>query len=255
MTPEQRIAHLEADLAREREEKTRLLAIAESLTAPKGRSRGAERQAAYRERQRAASVTRDVSVTRNGDVTTPTPSSSPPPPFSLPPPSKPSPSFLYPSSPASSPPPPSASPAAAVAAPPGDELPDATEHVSEAPEDFTLTSPKAPSGPKQRAPSKAEALYRKFQELRLTRCAEVGIPAKDEEWKPSRINAALKEFTGFERGSKEANLFEDALGLYLEDDMPGTKDVPWGLGFFLASRATWEGRALKAAAAMAGGEA
>lgn len=73
MTPEQRIAQLEAELAREREEKTRLLAIVESLTAPKVRSRGAERQAAYRGRQKAESVTGDVTVPRHSDVITPPP--------------------------------------------------------------------------------------------------------------------------------------------------------------------------------------
>lgn len=42
MTPEQRIAYLEAELAREREEKARLLAIVEAFTSKK-RAAGAER--------------------------------------------------------------------------------------------------------------------------------------------------------------------------------------------------------------------
>jgi len=106
MTPEQRIAQLEAELARERERADGLQEIVHAL-AVKTRSRGAERQAAYRARQNAESVTSDVTVTHNSDAShPPSPSSSPPPPFSLPPPSAPSPSFLYPSSPASPPPPP-----------------------------------------------------------------------------------------------------------------------------------------------------
>lgn len=72
MTPEQRIAHLEAELARERENSARLLAIVEAFTSKK-RTAGAERQARYRERQRTESVTGDVTVTRNGDASRPLP--------------------------------------------------------------------------------------------------------------------------------------------------------------------------------------
>lgn len=118
MTPEQRIAHLEAELARERAEKDRLMAMLESFTSKK-RTAGAERQARYRERQKPESVTSDVTATRDGDVSRPPlPSSSPPPSFPLSPPSEPSPSILYPFSPASPPPPPSASQASAAAPPP-----------------------------------------------------------------------------------------------------------------------------------------
>lgn len=77
MTPEQRIiAHLEAELARERAEKAALLEMVHALTVKRGRSAGAERQARYRETKKAASVTSDVTVTRNSDA-----SLAPPPPL------------------------------------------------------------------------------------------------------------------------------------------------------------------------------
>jgi hypothetical protein len=127
----------------------------------------------------------------------------------------------------------------------GDALPDATEHAEEVREELVLTSPRA--GRKQREPSKAERLYRKFQDLRLARCAEAGVPALDEDWAPARQNKALGPFARLEPGSEEADLLEAAWEQYLADDGMAAKDVPWGLGFFLASLATWKGRALKAA--------
>jgi hypothetical protein len=98
VTTEERIAHLEAELARERARADGLQEIVHALTV-KRRSSGAERQARYRERHPVAlGVTGDATVTGN----TPSPSSPFPSPF----PPSPDPSSPYPLSfPPSSPPP------------------------------------------------------------------------------------------------------------------------------------------------------
>jgi hypothetical protein len=67
VTPEQRIAFLESELTRERARADGLQEIVHALTVKK-RTSSAERQARYRERHKAPSVTGGVTVTRNGDA-------------------------------------------------------------------------------------------------------------------------------------------------------------------------------------------
>lgn len=112
MTPEQEeIQRLRAELAEERAERRRLSETLRVMVETQARERAAEAEAKATRRARNArhrsGASRETShETRIETSQPPTPSSSPPPPFSLSPPSAPSPSILYPFSPASPPPPP-----------------------------------------------------------------------------------------------------------------------------------------------------
>lgn len=252
MTPEQRtITYLEAELARERAEKERLLAMLESFTSKK-RTAGAERQARYRETKKAASVTSDVTVTRNSDVSpAPAPSSSPPPSFSLSPPSEPSPSILYPFSPASPPPPPAASQAPAVAAPgtDGDELPDATEDAQEVRPALVLEA-QQPEKPGRRQ-SAGEALYARLEARRQEVCSIDGVPFVESRWAHGRQNRELGPLAKAEKADAEGETWKRFVGAWLafmEDDEAAKLDVPYSLDYFWRMRSRYEGRALKGAA-------
>lgn len=127
-----------------------------------------------------------------------------------------------------------------------DELPDATAHAIPAPQERPVLVLEMPAGGrKPRKPSKAEELYQQLQRERLARCSAAGVTAVDEHWPASRQNSALGPLVHLPED--EADLLNAAWDEYLADESRASLDVPWGLGFFLASRSTWEGRALKAA--------
>lgn len=136
MTPEQRIAQLEAELAETRADLRRMTETMRVMveTQVKERAAEAEAKAVRRERnaRHHAKTSRQTSIeTRAETSQPPAPSSSPPPSFSLPPPSEPSPSFLYPSSPASPPPPPKTTSSAPADLQPAEEdIPDATDEAT-----------------------------------------------------------------------------------------------------------------------------
>lgn len=243
MTPEQRIVHLEAELAEARRvisDQARALAehaVREAQETAKRESRARINRQNY-ERRKAVKAAQtsdsDASQTLNAHP----PSPSPPPSFSLSPPSTPSPSILYPFSPAS---PPSASASAVPDDPPG--ATDHAEAVSERPP-LELVSPTGGKTPRE--PSKAERLYAVLQSTRAERCAAAGAVFVDDGWKPARINRDLGPLARVAEGSHDARLLNAAWEEYLADDARAGMDVPWSLGYFLASRAQWEGRALKA---------
>lgn len=239
MTDAERIAHLEAELEREREEKVRLLAIVEALTAPKHRSTGAERQARYRARQAqtvTSSITSDVTVTRNSPPTPPlngSPLSSTP---SLPSPlSSPHPLFLSA--------PPEASPQAS-----GEELPDVTHHAEEVRPPLVLTEPGKPKR-KPREPSAAERLYAGLEEARRERCERERVEFIPEAWAPARINSNLGPLA--KATGPEAERLNDAFLEFLEDARGAEFDPPWSLGMFLVRRSQYESRAIRAAGGVA----
>lgn len=130
---------------------------------------------------------------------------------------------------------------------PGDDLPDASEHAEEVPERPALELVSPATGRKPRQPSKAEALYADLQASRRERCEQVGAPFVDDGWKPARMNRDLGALARLEEDSPEADTLNAAWAEYLADESRAGMDVPWSLGYFLASRSTWEGRALKAA--------
>jgi len=255
MSDAERIAHLERELEREREEKSRLLAVIESLTAPKQRSNGAERQARYRARHASTvtqGVTSDVTVTRHTPPTPPldgSPLSSTP---SLP-------------SPLSSPHPLPAPQGAAVASPEasGEELPDVTHHAEECPVEapgspvdarndtpeggssppFALVAQKA--GKAARKPSAAERLYTGLEEARRERCESALVEYIPEGWAPQRINKQLGPLA--KAMGPEADRLNDAFAEFLYDERGVDFDPPWSLGMFLVCRSQYESKAARAA--------
>lgn len=216
MSPEERIAQLEAEVARERARADGLQEIVHALTV-KRRSSGAERQARYRERHAVtSSVTSDVTVTRH------TPS----------PPLDGSPLSSKPSlpSPLSSPQPLSASQGTASPSPGG----------------FELTSP---ASKKQRQPSAAERLFDTLQATRKQKCEEVGESFVEEHWPHARRNRDLKPVLEAEEVARAR--FEAAWGIYLADDGQRQRRPAWSLAFFMSSgvRADYETRAAREDAA------
>jgi len=131
--------------------------------------------------------------------------------------------------------------------PPADDLPDATDHAEPVSERPTLELVSPAGGKKPREPSKAERLYSNLQGSRCERCAEAGVTFVDDGWKPARMNRDLGALAKLEKDCPEAKLLNAAWAEYLADETRAGMDVPWSLGYFLASRAQWEGRALKAA--------
>lgn len=96
-----------------------------------------------------------------------------------------------------------------------------------------------------RKPSKAEELYANFQAQRRERCEEAGVHWLDDGWKPQRVNAALGPLVRLDEAGKQS--VADGWEAYLADDAGAVKDPPWSLGYFLASRSSWESRAARRA--------
>lgn len=110
------------------------------------------------------------------------------------------------------------------------------------------TTPKrspAAKAARTRKPSAAEGLYAKLEETRKARCLEAGAEFVPENWAPARQNAALGPVAKLEKASQER--FEAAWAEYLSDERGAARDPPWSLGWFMASRATWESKALRGA--------
>lgn len=96
-----------------------------------------------------------------------------------------------------------------------------------------------------RKPSKAEELYANLQAHRRERCEKAGVQWFDDGWKSQRMNAALGPVVRLDEAGKQS--FADGWDEYLADDAGAVKDPPWSLGYFLASRSSWESKAARRA--------
>lgn len=195
-----------------------LRAEAEALAAAQKAQRRA-RNTRYRERQATCSVSEDVSKTSHETPPSPLPCPSPPSPVPL----SPSPFIPLPT------PGPSA----------GAEAPAATRR-----EALALT----PSGPPEkpaRRPSHAQALYQRLEASREEACEAAGVPFVPEAWPVARQNKQLGPVAASDAATRER--FQAAWGVYLDDGTNAGRDPPFSLGWFLASRSTWESRALRSA--------
>lgn len=225
MTPEERIAQLEAALALERakvHELSAALAAAvasaarvQQLDAERKARRAEQNRRAYEKRQQPTQHAFQQPIQR-AESSAESPSPSLPPPF-------PSPSLSAPISPPpiSSPipsSPPSASQAPAGAAP------------------FTLEV-QAPK-PRKREKSDAEKLYADLEDSRRQRCEEVGEVFVGEGWAAQRQNAQLGLL--LKAPEEERSRLASAWSLYLADDGQRARTPAWSIGFFLTVRAKYE---------------
>lgn len=148
----------------------------------------------------------------------------------------------HPAAPESSPRPAAGTPARA----PGTarQATNATAPVPTMPEraELRLVSPKAA---RTRKPSAAERLYAQLEATRKARCEERGVAFVAEDWAPARQNTNLGRFAKLEPAEQER--FEAAWAEYLSDDAGAVRNPPWSLGWFLASKSTWESKALRGA--------
>lgn len=142
---------------------------------------------------------------------------------------------------------------AANAADAGEDLPDATADAVEVPERPALellpSPPDVPEKPaksekKLRAPSKAEALVARLEDDRRKACDEAGVSFVPQGWGAARINSQLGAVAKADEAEQER--FAAAWDAYRADNRNAAKDPPYCMGFFLASRSTWESRALRA---------
>ncbi|MFP2901442.1 hypothetical protein [Corallococcus sp. 4LFB] len=92
----------------------------------------------------------------------------------------------------------------------------------------------------------AEALYATMEEGRAEECKRTGVDYVAEGWAPARVNKALGDFAKLEGDA--AKRFQDTWDAYLDAPENAARSPPYSLSFFLASRSTWESKALQAAA-------
>lgn len=130
---------------------------------------------------------------------------------------------------------PTEAPAAAAPAPAGEESPGRPVLVLAA----------QPTGKQRRKPSKAEALYLRLEQDREEACADAGVPYVPEGWAPARQNTALAAIA--KATPEEQARFADGWDEYLDEPANAAKNPAYSLGFFIASRSTWESKALRRA--------
>jgi hypothetical protein len=115
---------------------------------------------------------------------------------------------------------------------------------------FALEEQKSPAKRrrKDRTPSVAESLFGQLQELREERCAEVGEPVIPEAWPFWKQNEKLGPL--LKLPPEEQGRFESAYHLYLGDDGERVREPAWALSYFMNEgvRAKYETRAAREAA-------
>ncbi|QSQ14077.1 hypothetical protein [Myxococcus landrumensis] len=111
-------------------------------------------------------------------------------------------------------------------------------------EELTLSVQQAGKPP--RKPSKAETLYAAMEQDRQLECERAGCTYVAEAWLPARINKQLGEAARLEGAA--ASLFQSAWHLYLDSPENAARDPAYSLGYFVASRSTWESKATRGAA-------
>lgn len=245
MTPEERIAQLEAEvrslrliaegqavalrdatarLAQEGEAAKRLADQREAARLKKRRQR-AEREAAFA-LSRDSVTAPSTGQSRDNTGTTP----APPSPF-----------------PSSFPPSPETSSPYPLSFPPSSPPPSASQGTASPSRDFELTSPT--SKKRNRKPSEAEGLYETLEATRKQRCDEVGEEFIAENWPHARINRDIGAV--LRKPENERARFESAWGLYLGDDGMRAKTPAWSLSYFMSSgvRAKYETMAAREEAA------
>lgn len=237
MTPEERIAQLEDELALERaktHELSAALAVAVQRTAEADAARArkeeteATAKALRRERNRRYRDGLKMEARRAQDVSAASPETSQ------------SPSPLLDGSPLSSKP--------SLPSPLSSPQPlSASQGTASPSPDFELTSPT--SKKRNRKPSEAEGLYETLEATRRQRCDEVGEEFIAENWPHARINRDIGAV--LRKPENERARFESAWGLYLGDDGMRAKTPAWSLSYFMSSgvRAKYETMAAREEAA------
>lgn len=92
-----------------------------------------------------------------------------------------------------------------------------------------------------------ERLFERIEQLRREACEAARVPYVAETWAPKRQQDQLGPVASAPAADKQR--FQEALDAYLDAPENAQREPPYSLGFFLASRATWETRALRAGGA------
>ena len=245
MTPEERIAQLEAEVR-----SLRLIAEAQAVAlrdaaarlAQEGEAakRLADQREAARLKKRRQRAEREATFALSRDsVAIPSPGQSRDNAGTTPAPPSPFPSSFPPSPETSSPYP--------LSFPPSSPPPSASQETSPVSDGgFELTPPPAS---KRRQLSKAEALFARIQLSRQARCEDVGEPFVAENWPAQRQNRDLKPILAAGDGLQKR--FEDAWALFLGDDGNKALKPAWSFAYFMSSgvRARYETMAAREEAA------
>ncbi len=104
-------------------------------------------------------------------------------------------------------------------------------------------SAQEPAEKKARAPSFGETLYQRMEDDRREACRAVQLEFTGEGWKHARQNTALGILA--KAADEVRRRFDEGWGAYLDDASNASRDPPWSIGFFLASRSTWESKAMR----------
>lgn len=245
MTPEERIAQLEAEVR-----SLRLIAEGQAVALRDAAARLAQegeaakrladqREAARLKKRRQRAEREAVFALSRDSVTVPSPGQSRDNGGTTPAPPSPFPSSFPPSPETSSPYP--------LSFPPSSPPPSTSQGTASPSPEFELTSPTSKT--RNRKPSAAEAMFTTIQATRKQRCEDVGEPFVAEEWPAQRQNRDLKPILAAEDGLQAR--FEAAWALFLGDDGNKALKPAWSFAYFMSSgvRAKYETMAAREEAA------